>query len=245
MTESKQHLTTKSSVKTEKREQYLRRMKAITESKLLNSLKTSDFTLVEGLPSKLNKKVRVLTRCKCGDEAFRRVSDLTSGVKACSRCRAIDLNTAKWLLDDNGQPYHKVYYTLEDKSIKTSVASAKARCQNIKNSGYKNYGGRGIEFRFDSISSAVIWIRENLGYRPEGHTLDRIDNEGHYEEGNLRWASRHTQRLNQRPHSRSNEHVDRLCEARPDYHRQSIRTFIKEGLSDSEILNKIKGKNLR
>jgi len=41
-------------------------------------------------------------------------------------------------------------------------------------------------------------VLENLGECPEGYTLDRINNDGHYEPGNLRWASRLEQNINRR-----------------------------------------------
>ena len=48
----------------------------------------------------------------------------------------------------------------------------------------RNYADRGIEFRF-----ATFWdFFDCVGARPAGHTLDRIDVDGHYEPGNVRWA---------------------------------------------------------
>ncbi len=77
----------------------------------------------------------------------------------------------------------------------------KARTSKPNATGYANYGGRGIKFYepwardFISFKS---WLDDNLGPCPEGWTLDRIDNNGNYEAGNLRWASAETQISNQR-----------------------------------------------
>jgi len=78
----------------------------------------------------------------------------------------------------------------------------KKRCYNKKEPGYKNYGWRGIKMYEPWINDYLMfknYILSNLGERPEGHSLDRIDNDGNYEPGNLRWADRVTQNTNQRP----------------------------------------------
>lgn len=75
--------------------------------------------------------------------------------------------------------------------------SARDRCRNPKNISYPRYGGRGIEFRFGSFEE---WFNE-LGLRPDSDmnrmkyrwSVDRIDNDGHYEPGNVRWATTGTQ----------------------------------------------------
>ena len=54
----------------------------------------------------------------------------------------------------------------------------------------------------NSYESFESWILANLGERPDGMTLDRRDNDGHYEPGNLRWATHSQQRNNQRPCNR-------------------------------------------
>jgi len=75
---------------------------------------------------------------------------------------------------------------------RASYRSAKERCENPARPKYPRYGGRGIEFRFSDF-----WDFYNyMGPRPVGKTLDRIDNDGHYEKGNLRWATRKEQQRN-------------------------------------------------
>ena len=74
---------------------------------------------------------------------------------------------------------------------------AKVRCHNSKHPRFKFYGGRGIKFLFPSF---VEFFRE-LGKCPKGLTLDRIDTNGHYEQGNVRWATQSVQVSNRREYT--------------------------------------------
>lgn len=69
---------------------------------------------------------------------------------------------------------------------------AKHRCNNPNNPLYAEYGGRGIEFKFKSF----LEFFAHVGPRPEGFSLDRKDNDGHYEFGNVRWATQREQLMN-------------------------------------------------
>ena len=75
------------------------------------------------------------------------------------------------------------------------------RCHNEKAAKYKYYGGRGIKvcdvWRKD-ISSFIEYMDNFLGERPVGKTLDRIDNNGNYEPGNVKWSNREQQMVNTR-----------------------------------------------
>jgi hypothetical protein len=70
------------------------------------------------------------------------------------------------------------------------------RCTNRRYPKWENYGGRGITV-CDRWKSFVNFLAD-MGERPDGKTLDRIDNDGNYEPDNCRWATLQEQRANQR-----------------------------------------------
>lgn len=71
----------------------------------------------------------------------------------------------------------------------------KQRCMNPNNTNYPKYGGRGIEYKLTTYKDLIKY----LGEKPQGYTLDRINNDGHYELSNLRWATYKEQAANRRP----------------------------------------------
>jgi len=63
--------------------------------------------------------------------------------------------------------------------------SAKARCNNSSHCKWSLYGGRGIKFLFSSFPEFLA----EVGLKPEkGMVLDRENNDGNYEKGNIRWV---------------------------------------------------------
>jgi len=82
------------------------------------------------------------------------------------------------------------------------------RCNNPNNARYKDYGGRGIKVcdRWNGAGGYKNFI-EDMGEKPDGMTLDRIDNDGDYEPGNCRWATYEEQSLNKRAYKSSQSGV--------------------------------------
>ena len=74
------------------------------------------------------------------------------------------------------------------------------RCVNVNHPAYKDYGGRGIAV-CDRWLNSFDDFYFDVGDAPEGMSLDRIDNDGDYEPGNVRWATKQDQALNRRPRS--------------------------------------------
>lgn len=78
-------------------------------------------------------------------------------------------------------------------------AAMKQRCENPKNKSYKNYGARGIRV-CAAWSNSFEQFLADMGERPAPDlSIERINNNGHYEPSNCKWATDAEQRLNKRP----------------------------------------------
>ena len=129
------------------------------------------------------RALKVRCVCDCGNKRAVLLKDLKKGKSlACGLCHK--------------RP--RLYVSEIDKKLARSINQWKVRCCFKGATGYKYYGGRGIKFKFASIADAVEWVKKNIGYPPIGRSIDRIDNERHYEPGNLRWATRSEQSFNRR-----------------------------------------------
>jgi hypothetical protein len=89
-------------------------------------------------------------------------------------------------------------YSVTHKTEWQCWRNIKKRCLNPSHPQFQNYGGRGITIQESWIDDFPAFL-EHVGKKPSPElSLDRIDNERGYEEGNLRWATYRQQTANQR-----------------------------------------------
>jgi len=150
------------------------------------SIKLNDkynmLTLISMETTKVGSNRHRLFRCDCGTEKWIRTSHVTGGRTESCGC-----------LNRKNKLKHGMYNTREY----TSWECMKGRCQNPNNSGYKDYGGRGITVceRWQDF----VNFYEDMGSRPQNTTLGRIDNEKGYYPENVRWETNEQQSTNKRP----------------------------------------------
>ena len=125
--------------------------------------------------------------CACGKTFKTRLNALTAGKCRSCGCLLAEILAARRRIGPrkkrNISPERRAYY------------DAKSRCLNRKNARYKDYGGRGIKFLFISFQQFF----SHVGARPSADfSLDRINNDGHYELGNVKWATMREQAQHRR-----------------------------------------------
>jgi hypothetical protein len=132
-------------------------------------------------------------RCSCGNEIERPNSSLGSHTQSCGCLQREQAAQRAYRHGDakchDRSPLHNCWRTI------------KQRCFNPTDANFKNYGDRGITMTkewIDDYPAFRRYIDEDLGPRPKGYTLDRINNDGDYAPNNLRWASRSQQLYNTR-----------------------------------------------
>lgn len=134
-----------------------------------------------------NKKYLCL--CECGKETITYATSLRRNKVYSCGCQRLKKFIEK--STTHGQSYSSTY---------SSWSSMKSRCLDLNN---KHYGGRGIKV-CDRWLESFNNFYEDMGERPEGHTLDRIDPNGNYEPSNCRWADSSEQAVNKRENKLSN-----------------------------------------
>ena len=155
----------------------------------------------------------VLTECQgCGSIQWQNLNNLKSGKsKGCQDCTQ-KRQIPRWL----------------DRRL----TAAKQRCENPKDPQYKNYGARGIKFDFPSVTEAGLYLMTEFGPLDRSLELDRIDDNGDYTPGNLRFVERTENQANRRITV-----LSRFEQEYWPYAETVVRRKLSEGLNREEIIS--------
>ena len=127
------------------------------------------------------KQAQWLCRCECGGEKIVLGANLRFG--RTKSCGCIPFKTP-------------TRHGMSGTNIYAAWGAMRSRCENPKNPAFKWYGARGITVceRWKTFDNFYA----DMGDPPPGMSMDRIDNDGNYEPGNVQWASKRQQANNTR-----------------------------------------------
>lgn len=136
-----------------------------------------------------------LLQCDCGKTCVMKNGAVHKKTGYCSNDCGL-----RWASNDKG-----IGLGLGQPGWYKSYNAMKARCYTVKppSATYNNYRGRGIAVCARWLDDPMAFY-EDMGDRPDDHTLDRIDADGDYEPRNCRWATAETQARNKRAKPASN-----------------------------------------
>lgn len=165
--------------------------------------------------------------CDCGKEVVRNGGTMRR--LKCKSCGCLRKEVLSEVNKTHGMTKSREYSTWR---------SMRSRCNNPKSAHYQSYGGRGIKIckRWDKFEN----FYEDMGERPKGYSLDRIDNNKGYNKKNCRWATKKEQDNNRRDNVTITHNGETMTltewSRKVNISRITIRGRLKRGWEVGQIL---------
>ena len=152
---------------------------------------------------------RPVVKCSCGAENLVYASTLRRGRSTrCNECAKLKANTKRWWKYRAVMPNDA-----HRRRLLNRLSAACGRCHNENNAQYLNYGGRGIavcqEWQKDKFAF-LEHVQTLKGWDDAAFEMDRVDTDGGYEAGNIRFVSRSDNAANRRKIPEMQKRIDEL-----------------------------------
>lgn len=176
--------------------------------------------------------------CNCGTQTNVRSGNLKNGHTSSCGCLQKQSIT--------GSNHYRARQCTPDSVSKHPLcgtySAMMARCYRNTAFGYRRYGGRGIKVCDRWVNSPELFFKD-MGERPEGCTLDRIDNDGDYEPKNCRWATNSEQSSNRNSTILNKNLVVRMRKMKADGIKvRKIRDDLAPNVNLSTVYSALNGK---
>lgn len=139
---------------------------------------------VIGNPKRNHDTTYLLCKCDCGTEKYIRAENLGRTTNSCGCIRSQIMHDRQFKHGQDGTPTYRCW------------VSMRFRCSNPNHHRWKDYGGRGIRVceRWESFENFYA----DMGNRPDGYSIERINVNGNYEPSNCKWIPLADQSKNRR-----------------------------------------------